>query len=158
LSVRYIFQRCSSAKHRTERKKHPDITLKNAAGCLPPAGHYSHCAIANGFVFISGQLPITADGQKKADAPFAEQVELVLQNLDACLAEAGVSRRHLVQVRVHVTDIDQWPLFNQIYADWIGDFRPARAVAGVSQLHYGAALEVDAIALYDNTDVSPLLR
>lgn len=57
---------------------------------------------------------------------------LVLQNIDTCLAGAGVSRRHLVSVRVYVTDINKWPTFNKIYGEWIGDFRPSRAVAGVA--------------------------
>ncbi|MCR2139050.1 RidA family protein, partial [Salmonella enterica] len=38
--------------------------------------------------------------------------------------------------------------FNQIYAEWIGNYRPARAVAGVAELHFGAALEIEATAVY----------
>jgi reactive intermediate/imine deaminase len=125
----------------------PDITLNASAGSFPPAGHYSHSTTAGGFVFISGQLPVTQDGEKKADASFEEQTRLALQNVDACLAGAGVSRQHLVSVRVYVTDINQWPAFNKIYSEWIGDFRPARAVAGVAELHYGFAVEIEAMAL-----------
>lgn len=125
----------------------PDITLNASPGSFPPAGHYSHSTTAGGFVFISGQLPVTQDGEKKADASFEEQSKLALQNVDACLAGAGVSRQHLVSVRVYVTDINQWPTFNRIYGEWIGDFRPARAVAGVAELHYGFAVEIEAMAL-----------
>ena len=125
----------------------PDITLNASPGSFPPAGHYSHSTAAGGFVFISGQLPVTLDGEKKADASFEEQTRLALQNVDACLAGAGVSRQHLVSVRVYVTDINQWPTFNRIYGEWIGDFRPARAVAGVAELHYGFAVEIEAMAL-----------
>lgn len=125
----------------------PDITLNASPGSFPPAGHYSHSTTAGGFVFISGQLPVTLDGEKKADASFEEQTRLALQNVDACLAGAGISRQHLVSVRVYVTDINQWPTFNRIYGEWIGDFRPARAVAGVAELHYGFAVEIEAIAL-----------
>lgn len=124
-----------------------DITFNSSAGSFPPAGHYSHSTTAGGFVFISGQLPVTSDGEKKTEASFEEQTRLVLQNIDACLAGAGVSRQQLVSVRVYVTDINQWPTFNKIYEEWIGDFRPSRAVAGVAELHYGFALEVEAIAL-----------
>lgn len=124
-----------------------DITCNSSAGSFPPAGHYSHSTTAGGFVFISGQLPVTSDGEKKTEASFEEQTRLVLQNIDACLAGAGVSRQQLVSVRVYVTDINQWPTFNKIYGEWIGHFRPSRAVAGVAELHYGFALEVEAIAL-----------
>lgn len=125
----------------------PDITFNASPGSFPPAGHYSHSTTAGGFVFISGQLPVTQDGEKKADASFEEQTRLALQNVDACLAGAGVSRQHLVSVRVYVTDINQWPTFNKIYSEWLGDYRPARAVAGVAELHYGFAVEIEAIAL-----------
>lgn len=43
----------------------PDITLNASPGSFPPAGHYSHSTTAGGFVFISGQLPVTQDGEKK---------------------------------------------------------------------------------------------
>ena len=119
----------------------------NGAESAPPAGHYSHSCSAGGFVWISGQLPVTPYGEIIAGAPFEEQVRQVLRNLDACLAGAGITRRELVSVRVFVTDIGLWPEFNNIYAEWIEDYRPSRAVAGVSELHYGAAVEVEAVAL-----------
>ena len=92
----------------------------------------THSCSAGGFVWISGQLPVTPNGEKIAGAPFEEQVRQVLRNLDACLAGAGITRRELVSVRVFVTDIGLWPEFNNIYAEWIEDYRPSRAVAGVS--------------------------
>lgn len=125
----------------------PDITLRNIEQVPAPLGHYSHTTTAGGFVFISGQLPVAADGSPRCDAPFEEQARLVLQNIESCLGCAGVTKQHLVSVRVYITDINLWPLFNKIYAEWIGEHRPSRAVAGVSQLHYGAALEVEAMAL-----------
>lgn len=114
---------------------------------FPPAGHYSHSYTAAGLVFISGQLPITESGIKLSNASFEEQTRQVLRNLDVCLNNAGVTREMLVQVRVYVTDINKWPIFNQIYAEWIGNHLPSRAVAGVSELHYGSAVEVEAIAI-----------
>lgn len=128
---------------------HAGIACINSADLLPPAGHYSHICIANGLVHVSGQLPITPDGVPLTGRPFGEQTAQVLRNIDACLAAAGVDKRNLVQVRVHVTDMDHWPAFNTLYAAWMGDHRPARAVAGVAALHYGLAVEVDAIALAD---------
>lgn len=125
----------------------PDIKLRNIEHVPAPVGHYSHTTTAGGFVFISGQLPVAADGSPLCDAPFEEQAQRVLQNLESCLACVGVTKQHLVSVRVYITDINLWPLFNTIYARWIGDHRPSRAVAGVAQLHYGAALEIEAVAL-----------
>ncbi|WP_448108175.1 RidA family protein [Pseudomonas azerbaijanoccidentalis] len=130
----------------------PAIECANSDAINPPAGHYSHICSAGGFVMISGQLPINAEGRALADRPFEEQVHQVLANLGHCLARAGVDKHHLVQVRVYVTDIDQWPAFNRLYAQWLGDHRPARAVAGVAQLHFGCAVEVEAMALAAGID------
>jgi 2-iminobutanoate/2-iminopropanoate deaminase len=123
------------------------IACANSDAISPPAGHYSHTCTAAGLVFVSGILPIAVDGQPLRDAPFEAQARQVLANLDACLAAAGVDRDALVQVRVYVTDIQRWPEFNRLYAEWIGAHKPARAVAGVRELHFGLALEVEAVAL-----------
>jgi reactive intermediate/imine deaminase len=123
------------------------IACVNAPDMTPPAGHYSHVCIANGWVFVSGQLPIDATGRPLSDAPFDTQAKQVLRNVDAALKAARVTRDDLVQVRVFVSDIAHWPAFNGLYADWIGSHRPARAVAESASLHYGAAIEVEAVAL-----------
>lgn len=122
------------------------IALFNAAGLVAPAGNYSHVAIAGGLIFISGQLPLLADGRPLTTASFDDQARLTLNNLEACLVAAGVTKRHLVQVRVHLVRIGDWQAFDAIYTEWIGTHRPARAVIGCAALHYGVALEVEAVA------------
>ena len=124
-----------------------NIVLANPSDMAAPGGHYSHALTANGFVFISGQLPIAPDGSKLADAPFERQAEQALNNVAAALRGASSAIDRLVQVRVYVTDIKSWPAFNSIYAKWIGSSRPARAVVPVPELHYGFLIEVEAVAL-----------
>lgn len=119
----------------------------NPAGLAKPGGHYSHVAIANGFVFVSGQLPIDAQGEKLSGATFEVQAEQVLANVQAALEGAGSSIAQLVQVRVYIVDVEHWASFNQIYARWAGEARPARAVVPVPHLHYGLKIEVEATAL-----------
>jgi len=111
-----------------------------------PGGHYSHVVVAGGLVFVSGQLPIAPSSEKLNQASFDEQARQVLANVSAALAAAGTSVSQLVQVRVYVTNIDHWPAFNAIYADWAGDSRPARAVVPVPMLHHGFLVEVEAVA------------
>jgi reactive intermediate/imine deaminase len=120
---------------------------ENPAGLATPGGHYSHVAIGNGLVFVSGQLPIDANGRKLADASFEAQAEQVLANIKAALEGAGSSIGQLVQVRVYISDIEDWPSFNQIYARWAGDARPARAIVPTGPLHYGFKIEIEATAM-----------
>lgn len=112
-----------------------------------PGGHYSHVVIANGFVFVSGQLPITSDGTKLIDAPFEAQARQVLENVATALQAAGSSVERLVQVRVYIASMAHWPLFDSIYAEWAGISKPARAVVPTGPLHFGFNVEVEAVAL-----------
>jgi reactive intermediate/imine deaminase len=122
------------------------VTL-NPTGLATPGGHYSHVAIGNGMVFISGQLPIDASGHKLTDASFEMQALQVLANVEAALAGAGSDIGKLLQVRIYLTDVAHWPAFNEIYARWAGSARPARAVVPVPALHFGLQVEVEATAL-----------
>ena len=117
------------------------------AGLATPGGHYSHAVVANGFVFISGQLPIAADGTKLVDATFSDQAKQVLHNVRVALEAAGSSVSQLVQVRVYVDDLAIWPAFNAVYAEWAGSAKPARAVVPTGPLHFGFKVEVEAVAL-----------
>ena len=120
----------------------------NPETLAPPGGHYSHAVAAAGLVFVSGQLPISASGVRLAGQPFEAQVAQVLHNVEAALTAAGSDKSRLLQVRVYVTDIELWPEFNTLYAQWIGHHRPARAVVPVPQLHHGFLIEVEATAAH----------
>ncbi len=122
------------------------VRTLSPATMATPGAHYHHVAVAAGLVFVAGQLPITPDGRKLTDAPFEEQAQQVLSNVRAALEGAGSSVAQLVQVRVYVTDIQHWPSFNALYAQWAGDHRPARAVVPVPVLHHGLLLEMEAVA------------
>jgi len=124
------------------------MTIKriNPGTLAPPGGHYSHAVVAAGLVFISGQLPITPSGEKLNQSSFEDQARQVLANVQAALEAAGSNVAQLVQVRVYVTDMEQWPVFNRIYQPWAGAAPPARAVVPVPLLHHGFAIEVEAVA------------
>lgn len=110
------------------------IRLQNSSELVSPRGHYSHTTIHDGVVYISGQLPVTPDGMVHVEDNFLAQSQLVLDNLDRCLKAAGTSREHLLLVTVYVTDMDDWPLFDEIYAAWLGDHRPARAAVEIQAI------------------------
>ena len=106
-----------------------------------PGGHYSHAVVGGGLVFVA------LDGSRLNEASFEAQATQTLANVAAALRAAGSDIDRLVQVRVYLTDIDDWPAFNTLYADWAGDARPARAVVPVPMLHHGFRLEIEAVAV-----------
>lgn len=122
------------------------MRLLDSPALVTPLGHYSHAVVHQGLVHVSGQLPLTGDGDFLSGESFTAQVRRVLQNLDECLVTAGSHRSRLLSLTAYLTDLDDWAAFDGEYATWIGDHRPARAVVGVDHLHHGCALEVQAVA------------
>ena len=110
-----------------------------------PGGHYSPAIISGNSLYISGQLPISLTSPRP-QGELAEQTQVVFNNIDILLETIGINKQHLVNVQVYLSDVALWPEFNRLYAQWIGDHRPARTVVPCSALHYGALLEMSAIA------------
>lgn len=121
---------------------HP-VSTSNAPA---PAGHYSQAIVHNGLVYVSGQLPIDAQGAKMTDASVAEQTEQVLRNTSAILEAAGSNLNQVLQMTLYVADVEHWGEVNRVYTQMLGDHKPARAVVPVKELHYGLAIEVQVIA------------
>lgn len=112
----------------------------------PPGGHYSHVAHGGGLIFTAGQLGIRPDGSHTADLPFEDQVRQALANMLAAVKAGGGAPEGIVKVTAYIVGVANWPRFNAIYAEVMGDHRPARTVVPVPELHYGYLVEIDAIA------------
>ena len=109
-------------------------------------GPYSQAVIAGELVFVSGQIPLDpATGEMVAES-FEAQVKRALANVGAVLQAAGSGLTRVVKVNVYLTDMDRFAAFNQIYSQYFGEHRPARAVVQVSALPRGAQVEVEAVA------------
>ncbi|MEZ0609562.1 RidA family protein [Fibrella sp. WM1] len=123
------------------------MTFIQTPDAAPAAGHYSQAVAHNGLVYIAGLLPVLPSGEKLTDAPLARQVQAVLENLNAILTAAGSAPDQVLQVRVYVTDINDWTEVNRLYMAFFGPHKPARAVVPVPTLHYGLRLELEATAV-----------
>jgi reactive intermediate/imine deaminase len=120
------------------------VTSKELAA---PGGHYTHAARFGDLVFVSGQLGIRPDGLHTAHLPFDDQVCQALENLLTALRSAGATAADVLKVTAYIVDVERWPRFNTLYAEVMGNARPARTVVPVAQLHHGYLVEVDAIAV-----------
>ena len=111
-----------------------------------PGGHYSHARRFGELVFTSGQLPVRPDGTHTADRPFEEQARQAIANMLAALRAAGAKPQDILKVTVYIAGVELWPRFNAVYAELMGEARPARTVVPVPELHYGYLVEIDAVA------------
>ena len=109
-------------------------------------GHYSQAVISNGLVFISGQVPIKPKTNEKVLGTIEEQTRQVLENVKAIAEGAGSSVTKIVKTTAFITDIALWKQVNEVYAEFFGEHRPARAIIPCKELHYGFLIEVEAIA------------
>ena len=98
-------------------------------------------------VFVSGQLSLRPDHGEIVGDTIQEQTELVLDNLQAILEEAGSGLDRLVKTTVFLVDLSDFQGMNEVYARRVGDRPPARATVEVSKLPSGAKVEIEAIAL-----------
>lgn len=111
-----------------------------------PLGHYAQAQRHNGLLYVSGLLPIPADGTLDSGNDFECQAELVLKNARAILTAGDSSFAEVVKTTVYVTDISNWGTFDRLYSAELGSHRPARAVVPVPVLHHGFSIELEMIA------------
>lgn len=120
---------------------------------LPQAGPYSHSIVANGQVFVSGQLPISPDTAKFVQGGPAEQAKQSLANIALILAEQGMSLADVAKCTIFLTDIEDFADVNAVYAEHFSEPMPARSAFAVAALPGGAKVEIEAIAVIGRKDV-----
>ncbi len=120
------------------------ITTKNAPG---PVGPYSQAVRANGFVFVSGQIPVRPESKQIAEGGITAQTHQVMQNLSAILDAAGSGLEKVVKTTVFLSNLDDFPEFNRIYREYFPEAQPARSTIQVAHLPMGVLLEIEAVAV-----------
>ena len=109
-------------------------------------GPYSQGIKANGFAFISGQLPIDPATGSFAGDDIASQTRQSILNVQAVLAEAGATLDDCVRVNVYLKDIGDFAAMNEVYAAYFKGVCPARAAVQVAALPKNALVEIEVIA------------
>lgn len=112
-----------------------------------PGGHYSHAKRVGDLLFTSGQLGVRPDGSHTIGLPFEEQARQALGNMLAALRAGSAEPADILKVTAYIVGVDHWPRFNSVYAEVMGEAKPARTVVPVVELHFGYLVEVDAIAV-----------
>jgi len=118
------------------------IATDNAPQAIGP---YSQAVEANGFVFVSGQIPIIPETGVIPDG-IESQTEQVMRNIGAILKAAGLDYTNVVKSTVLLKNIADFATMNSIYAKYFTSECPARAAFEVSNLPKGALIEMEVIA------------
>ena len=120
------------------------ISTNNAPAAIGP---YSQAVEAGNTVYVSGQIPIDPATSKVVEGGVLEQTEQVMRNLGAVLEAAGCGYGDVAKCTCLLSDMADFPTFNEIYGRHFESDPPARATFAVKGLPLGVLVEVDAIAI-----------
>jgi 2-iminobutanoate/2-iminopropanoate deaminase len=118
-------------------------------GAPDPVAPFSHAVEADGWLFVTGQMPFTGTSNASSYPDSIEaQTHQVMKNLATVLAGCGLGFEHIVAARVFLRHFDEhYERMNAVYASYFApQRRPARTCVGVTGLARGALVEIDMIA------------
>jgi 2-iminobutanoate/2-iminopropanoate deaminase len=110
-------------------------------------GPYSQAIVAGGFVFTAGQIPLDPSTMAVAAGGIREQAVRVMANLAAVLSAAGSSLSLVVKTTCFLSDMADFPVFNEVYAQSFPVDPPARSTVQAAKLPLGVRVEVECVAL-----------
>ncbi|MDR0371912.1 MAG: RidA family protein [Prevotellaceae bacterium] len=119
------------------------ISTTNAPAAIGP---YSQAVEINGFLYISGQLPVDPASGGIAANTVTDQAEQVFANIKAILDEAGYTFNDVIKSTVFLADIADFGDMNNVYRKYYESDCPARSAFAVKSLPLGALVEIETIA------------
>jgi 2-iminobutanoate/2-iminopropanoate deaminase len=120
------------------------VSTPGAPGAIGP---YSQAVQAGPFLYLSGQVPLDPATGQVVEGDVAAQTDRVMRNLQAVLEAAGGSMASIVKTTCYLTDMGDFPAFNEVYGGYFPVDPPARETVQVSRLPKDVRLEVSAVAL-----------
>lgn len=115
-------------------------------GVPPAVGPFAHATRWGDLLFVTGQMPTDPATGEIVAGDIVAQATQVRRNLQAVLAQFGLSLDNALMVRVYLTSFEDYAAFNTAYSGWFRGPLPSRTCVGVTGLAVGAAVEIDLIA------------
>jgi len=112
-----------------------------------PIGPYSQAIKANGFLYISGQVPIDPKTGESVGGDIRQQTERVMENLRGICEAAGSNLHHAVKATVFLKEMSDSAAMNEVYARYFPSAPPARTTVQAAGLPKNALVEIDLVAL-----------
>ncbi len=112
-------------------------------------GPYSQAIKHDRLVYTSGVIPLDPESMEIVGSTIEEQTERVMESLKALLEDAGSNLGNVVKTTCFLADLADFTAFNEVYARYFGDSKPARSTVEVAALPKASLVEIEAIALLD---------
>ena len=111
-----------------------------------PVSAYSQAIRSGSLLFLAGQIPLDPATGQLVSGTIADETDRVMANVRAVLEAAGATLEHVVKTTVYLTNMADFPAFNEAYARYFPSQPPARSTVAVAALPLGVRVEVEAIA------------
>ena len=112
-------------------------------------GTYSQAVKVDNTVYISGQIPLDPGSMEVVGGGIEAEITRVFDNLKAVAAASGGSLADVVKLNIFLTDLTNFPIVNEIMAQYFAEPYPARAAIGVAALPKGVGVEMDAVLVLE---------
>lgn len=112
-----------------------------------PIGPYNQAVKANGFIFVSGQIPLDLNTGELVVGDIKKATRIVLSHIQNILEEAGSSMEKVLKVNVYLSDMNNFSAMNEVYAEFFTKDHPARAAVEVARLPKDVEVEIECVAL-----------
>jgi 2-iminobutanoate/2-iminopropanoate deaminase len=113
-----------------------------------PISHYTDAVRAGDLLFVSGIVPVDAEGRLVGESDVVEQARQVFRNMDEVLAAAGAAFSDVAKVTVFLTDVDDRARINAVRQEVFGEARPASTLVEINRLAVpGALIEIECVAV-----------
>jgi len=122
------------------------MKIVKTTGAPEAIGPYSQGVVAGDLLFTAGQIPLDPDTNEMVEDEIHEQVSQVMLNLANVLAAAGADFSNVVKATVYLKDLNHFAAMNTVYAEFMGDNKPARACIQAAKLPFDCMVEIDMIA------------
>ncbi|UXR63723.1 RidA family protein [Bdellovibrio bacteriovorus] len=109
-------------------------------------GPYSQAVQMGDFLFCSGQISIDPKTNEVFTGDVKTQTEMVLKNIEAVLAAAGMKYGNIVKTTIFLTSMSDFAVVNETYAKAFTEAPPARSTVAVAGLPKGVNVEIEVIA------------
>jgi 2-iminobutanoate/2-iminopropanoate deaminase len=118
----------------------------NTKDAPAPIGPYSQAVIANGFLFVSGQVAINPENGELNLSSIAEETHQVMRNINAVLLEAEYAFENIVKTTIFLADMELFAAVNEVYGSYFSGAYPARETVAVKGLPKGVNVEISVTA------------
>ncbi len=112
-----------------------------------PVGPYNQAIVVDNFIYTAGQIALDPETNQMIEGDIKQQTRMVFNNLREVLKAAGTDLNNVIKTTVFLSDMNEYPHLNEVYAEFFTEDYPARSAIQVARLPKDALVEAECVAI-----------